>query len=532
MSFVDRAAALRNRGINALAGMSENLSSLRSLLSELSTQFSSLVDITSAADSGFDDLKVTEALVQICTLLDRRSDEGAQTVIFSHFSNASAALESLDKQAKTFRLMASLTAIQVAEAEAVEILDFVQDLRQVPNRIQVSVVEVRTALKGLTSGQKDAQTKTFAAAGILREARIRFAAATEPVTQMLPKVQAARDRIQKGASTFAVETHREMLNLITAFQFSDFIAQRLEHVVDMLTMTSDESAGIEAVAKAQLSALALDGNDVIFGLQAGLGRLGRLTHKAQQIFNDDGSVTRQLFTAQRTALALLQAARKIARPAIDSATATALQMSLHMKLVDDSLVALLETSKIIDLAAINARLKTSRTRVSQAAFAFLSTSVMETALTSRRQIEDCKIAVTEISKSQADELSRLMVTTANTLESRMTDCGTSLGQTESADAALNVARMAVSQSVGQLVDALTLCAPFVRQLSKVMSDISALSKEMQSSEAAVLAGIPLLDQVYDSYTISREREVHDTIIGRERTEACHAKTIELDDIFF
>ena len=157
---------------------------------------------------------------------------------------------------------------------------------------------------------------------------------------------------------------------------------------------------------------------------------------------------------------------------------------------------------------------------------------METAQASRRQIDDCKIAVTEISKSQGEEVSCLLVTTANTLESRMADCGTSLGQTESADAALNVARMAVSQSVGNLVDVLAQCAPFVRQLSKIMSDIATLSKEMQSSEAAVLAGIPLLDQVYDRYTISREREVHDSVTGREHTEACPAKINELDDIFF
>ena len=532
MSFVDRAAALRNRGIDALAGMSENLSRLRSLSSELSKQFSNLVEITSSADSGFNDLKVTESLAQICTLLDQRSDESMQAVVFTHFGNASAALESLNKQAKTFRLMASLTAIQVAEAEAVEILDFVEDLRRVPNRIQRSVVEVQAALQGLTIGQKEARKKTFEAAGILHEARLGFAAATEPVTKMLPKVQAARDRIQKGAISFAADTHSEMLNLIIAFQFSDFIAQRLEHVVDMLALNADESEGIEAVAKAQLSALALDGNEVISGLQAGLGRLERLTNKAQRIFNDDGSVTRELFSAQRTALALLQTARKIARPAIDSATVTAVEMSVQMRLVDESLVALFETSKIIDLAAINARLKTARTRVSQAAFAALSTSVIETAHTSRKQIEDCKTAVTQISKFQGDELSQLMITTANTLESRMEDCGTSLGQTEAADAALNLARMTVGQSVGELVDVLSLCAPFVRQLSKIMSDISVLSKEMQSSETAVLAGIPLLNKVYDSYTISREREVHDNLIGRESTEACPAKTVELDDIFF
>ncbi len=532
MAFANRAADLRDGGIDALAGMSENLGSLRSLLSGLSTQFSSLVEISSAADSAFDDLKVTESLVHICTLLDRWSDERAQAAILNHFSDASEALESLDKQAKMFRSVASLTAIQVAESEAIGILGFVKDLRQVSNRIQLSVVEVRTAMKGLRGGQKDAQKKTFEAAGILREARLGFATATEPVTKMLPKVQAARDRIQRGASTFAAETHREMLELITAFQFSDFIAQRMEHVVAMLAMNSDENGEVEAVAKAQLSALASDGNGVVSGLRAGLGRLERLTDRAQRIFDDDGGVTRQLFTAQRAALALLQAARKVARPAIDSATATALEMSIQVKLVDESLLALRETSNIIDLAAINARLKTSHTRVSQAAFAVLSTSVMQTAQTSRKQIEDCKIAVTEISKAQGGELSRQMITTANTLESRMADCEASLGQTESADAALNEARMAVSQSVEQLVDVLALCGPFVRQLAKIMSDIGALSKEMRQGDAAILANIPLLDRIYDSYTISREREVHDRLMGREQTAAAPAKTLELDDVFF
>ncbi len=532
MSFGIDAADLRSQGIGALAGVSENLGTLRGLLSGLSTEFTNLVEISAAAGTDFEYKHVLDTLFDICELLDRWSDQKARSEMASQSSSAFEALEGLQRQVKQFRLVASLTAIEVATSEAVEILDFVSDLRRVPDQIQVSVVEVQKSISGLRSGQMSAQKTASHAATVLRDARVLFQTATAPITTMLPEIQAARDRIKTGSGTFAAGTHRETLGLISAFQFSDSMAQRLEHIADMLSIDMAERWQVEAVAKAQLDALAQDGGAVISDLQAGLNRLRRLTEKAQDIFEGDGGIARELFSAQRSALVLLQDARQTARPAIDSATQTAIDMSAQVKQADESLLDLLDTSKVIDLAAVNARIKSSRATVSHAAFVFLSTSVMQMAETCRRQIQDCKIAMTAIAQSHGEESFQHMITSANTLDSRMSDCEASLGHIEAVDGELNKARKAVTQSVDRLVEVLAACDPFMQRLSQVMAAIAALGRKIPAAGSELPAYSPLLDRVYEMYSMTREREVHDRLLGRATQEPESTKPLELDDVFF
>ena len=234
----------------------------------------------------------------------------------------------------------------------------------------------------------------------------------------------------------------------------------------------------------------------------------------------------------RDALARIMQAHTAARPVIQRSTETVADMVAQARAAEASLLSLLELSLVIDLAAVNARVKTSRVGEAQAAFNVLSTSVMETARLCRNRIDDCKAAVTIISQMHGDESAQRMLATTIELEKALADCAQALSNIETADANL----AASSQEVANLVIAQTRllgqCGPDLAQFATLLGEVSALSATLAKRHHGDLENTAALQSIYDSYSMRREREIHNALLGKPITVAEEIAPATLDDVLF
>lgn len=535
MHFAFSAAELRTRGIEAMAGLSSSLERLRALLDNLSSQFNALIALGANPVQPGDLDRVQQVAARICTHLERLGGPEAHDAMARESGRAFEALLELERQIKKFRLIASLTAIRVAETKAQRMSEFVEELYQVPARIQGALGEVHRAVQGLKAGQTTAQRTASQAASVLRQAQKGFVRATAPMAEILPKAQSSRARVKSGASTFVEQAHGETLKLISAFQFSDFLAQRLDHVVTMLERTEESAFGaIETLAAAQISGLVKDGQDVARNLRGALMRLERAARSAGSLFQGEGRVTKDLFAAQHLALQQLQNARDRARPAIETSTATAKEMITQVTNAGASLHTLLDISAVIDLAAVNARVKTARTGDAQASFAVLSSSVLETARGCRLVIDECNDAISRIAAAHGEVVATELIDSVAELEAEIARCADNLAGAQAADTSLTQAETEVAFAVDALQDLLGLCLPALDHFDTVLTDLAAIGAELARRKSGPIQDSPELEDIYALYTMSAEREIHDRLLGRPPRDQVPSASVSVDlaDIFF
>lgn len=523
---------LRQTGIDVLGGLSDRLAQLRDLLAAVSGTFFALANLGAGQVDGLDFKQIAELLLSICDQLDGWGSEAVNTDALEQLARSGYALRSLEQQVKQFRLIASLTAIRVAESGTDGMNDFVDEIRAVPEMIQGSVHKVQDAVKGLTRGQAAAQTTSAQAATTLRQSQAHLAEAMAPLETLRPAMTAAKTRIRDGATRFAGEAHGETSELINAFQFSDFWAQRLQHIEAMLLQADALGTPVFAIAAAQLKGLADDGHQVVTQLRNVFARLNGLADRAGQVFQREGTIAKDTLAVLRDALARIMQAHTAARPVIQRSTDTVIDMVAQARAAEASLLSLLELSLVIDLAAVNARVKTSRVGDAQAAFNVLSTSVMETARLCRNRIDDCKAAVTIISQMHGDESAQRMLATTIELESALADCAQALSNIESADANLAASCQEVANLVMAQTKLLGQCGPGLAQFATLLGDVSALSASLAKRHHGNLENSAALQSIYDSYSMRREREIHNALLGEPIAAAEEIAPATLDDVLF
>ena len=137
--------SLRQAGIDVLGGLSDRLAQLRDLLAAVSGTFFALANVGAGQADGLDFKQIAELLLSICDQLDGWGSEAVNTDALEQLARSGYALRSLEQQVKQFRLIASLTAIRVAESGTDGMNDFVEEIRAVPEMIQGSVHKVPAA---------------------------------------------------------------------------------------------------------------------------------------------------------------------------------------------------------------------------------------------------------------------------------------------------------------------------------------------------------------------------------------------------
>lgn len=521
---------MQAEGVEAMSEFSDRISTLCAANDQVAQLCRTLLDLNDAEGASGHLGTLSQVIDELCHYLETWLGRAESTALRENFGRVRADLEDIYKIGIRFRVVATLTAVN-ATSNTTSMDGFIEELRAVPVQIRAAVDTLLARLAKVDVVVLDAVQTAKIGLNALGTARDQMHGQSDSTAKIL--LQAARSREEMGSigTAFLSQSQAQTKVLVRGFQYSDFFAQRLDHVAQMLGREEEFGSAVLLLAARQLSDLAEDGRETVRDIEAAL----RTQSGTVENFTADFAAQVKLSAAVNTELqGIFQSvmiSRDEALPVIAKSVASSRLVLGEIGLCNESFARLVEMSGVMDLAAINARIRASREDRARAAMAFLSGAVTEGASTCRDVLSKSSAGLEKVANLQsADMLDRLVDCVAR-FSSAFEACQNGLRASEDLAARLSLTLAEVSALIDRSQIMLEECQRTAQSLQGIVQAMAAFSARLASG-VAVPKVWPDMAQVYDTYTIQAERDTHDRLIGREISVPEPVKQPELDDIFF
>ncbi|MGY6634401.1 MAG: hypothetical protein ACXIU8_11755 [Alkalilacustris sp.] len=497
-----RVAAARQHCITAFAAVAERLSGVHGDAMALTTQAGALRAMLEQSDLGTDPLAdVRAALAGLRTAMDRASANDCDGM---PLMQAGSALSAIQTEARRLSAISSLTLIAAQSLGAAGLRDYVEGLRKLKDRLGDDATKLQQGLGSVIGSRQRVAAAIALANGALDRAAIDLAA--DEGDGAADAAQAALTAVTDLERTLHTATGRETKALIAAIQFSDSMAQRLEHVETILGMAAGREEAVAALVVAQLAAIAEDARAVCATADSALVRLARTagdTRVALQA-QTEGSGVALLLRRQRDSIGRVVACEETLGPALLEAAGAAGEIEGALTEALRRFEALGGSADRITLSAINATLLSARTGSAKGPLAVLAEAVREGAQVCTQRADICRGAMAVLADSLDAQAFAAFGTAMEGFRTAVTACTAQLDAAEAAERGLGAIRMEVSAAADSLAAA---AADARRALAAIGPQLAALA-DAGTGPAAGSVDPEQLRSILGIYTMDREREVH------------------------
>ncbi|MFN3615129.1 MAG: hypothetical protein ACK4WC_11310 [Rubrimonas sp.] len=513
-------AADRLAEVHANAGaLSEQLRALMELVSSHHDDQSSLQAVRMAA------LDLRSAIEQ------RAADEGARSVI-----EARAALGDIEAEARRLAAVAALTQITAQSLAAFGLNDYVASLRSLNRALADDAEALSSGVEALSQARARAKAAmSRASAGLSQAIAGLERTQTEP-RDAEQAMEATRRVIAEAEASMGEALARETTALVAAIQFSDSMAQRLEHVETMLSMADGRESAVGTLAAAQLRALHADACETCDMADAALKRIAEAAARANEAFRGDGEEdsAESLMKRRRIGLERALACDAELAPALADTQQAAAEIRDRLSEALSRFANLGRSAAEINLSAINATLLTARSGTAKAPLGVLSEAVREGARACAMRSKDCNVALAAL--SQGLDENRLVAVQASmrAFHEAVQACESDLAAAEQAVSRLALMRDAASDAADALGAAVGVARRALGQVPPALGETATLAAQL---DAGAPDGFDLSD-IEAIYTMDRERTVHAALLGVARSApaaaamSAAAEDVSLDSILF
>lgn len=530
VSWQSEASRMQSEGVQALSAFSDSISTLCNCNDRVAELCRRLMEIY-ASDTTLEQLEdLGGVLGELCQFLETwlaRADAGE---LRQGFAKVRSDLEDIFKIGVRFRVVATLTAIN-AGANSTAMDGFIEELRAVPTQIRSAVDLLLTRLEKVHVVVEEATETAHVGLAAMLGARDTLTAQSEASQAVFQQITQARQAIDTLGQRFLSESQDQTKVLVRGFQYSDFFAQRLDHVAQMLSWEDELGPSVRLLAARQLTALAAQGQQTVTDMEQALTQqsqassafLGGFTAQSKRGAAGNGQL-RGIFGTVLTT-------RDQALPVIAKSVAASRQVLEEIERSTESFATLVTMSGVMDLAAINARVRAAREDKGRAAMAFLSSAVIEGASACREVLAKASAGLAKVAAVQDAQMLDQLVACVARFTAAFDACQQGLTAAEARAADLAVALTEVSDLIGRSETMLQNCLSTAAVLRQIVAELASFGEQVDAGLTAPRAW-PDLSRIYDIYTIQDERDEHDRLLGREMTAPPPKPPLELDDIFF
>jgi hypothetical protein len=481
-----------------------------------------------AADAAIEDQGLSAAARQARSALTPLADEDTMAMRLSQAGRARSVLEALRSRSVALRAIASLSKLTARSMGSDRFDDYTENLGRRSSDLGETAERVRQILGSVTdhiSSAGVAARDAVAALDVLIEAVAESADTAPPVT--------ARPGAERGladaAGALRDRLRADVNGLVALMQFSDSYSQRMEHIETIAARPE-----LAAIARAQLEGLAADTRDAVAETQDRIGRLAALASEAAGHFREDGMAAAALRKATMHHAALDTAVREaasVSRAAhVVRDGAEVLQTS--MQVAREALSALQDQSEDIGLSAINSLLLARGDERTSRAMSNLAASVGEHARNTTADLAECKRLMERLTEG-SDTMANAILAHAETLDALLAEAQRDLQAEDIRAEARRTGETSALRSVEDLERALG-------DASRALDALRAQPERLLARADALgdTTGAPDPDAaqaVRKIYTMQRERDVHDAVLGNAPSAPAATAAPEeqdLDDIFF
>lgn len=526
MAWAARVRDIRADMIGGIAALSETLGTMQRLMADLVVEMRQVIDIQGLQGGKIGRFNVLLGeIVGIMSDWEKRLNDPSRRLLLDGITGD---LAGLSRIRLFFNFLATITAIQITREKSVELMSFVDDLKSMPEKIEVELVKAQTGVESFRKAQESMARDASTGASVLTRAQDKLSVVSRSLVEAEQSAETASAAAARLAHRAMETAEAAVVRLVRAFQFSDSAAQRLEHIESILAAGAPGSAHA-ALGAAQLQALADDLTDIVRELDDSLGAIGQMGRNVLDGFAPSQEQMRKMLTSQSQIQGLFKASTETARPAMERISAQCERLSSEIAEVLERLEALDDIGQAISLAAVNARVKAAHAALAKQELGYIAMAVNESA---GQAVSTISIAVKGIGqlRTQLDALDYPGMAVKLTELTEVVDAiQSTLSAAEQREAEMTEVERLITVTLDAL-DGITVSSrQRLSDLPRLAQAMAEASQDIRKAgagrvDAAALSGlIPL-------YTMAREREVHALFTGEPVQQ--EALNEDLDSILF
>jgi hypothetical protein len=527
---------LSTDGTGAFSRLIDCLSEVRELQSKAIADLDSFANLA-AADPGnsSDPLQCLLASIQamhaaLKDFCERHSDLDAR----NSQSEVERLLSDINRHSQTLSVVATLTKTTAASYGTSAFVEYVDDLSKIALVIREASEAVLSTLKNLAEREAASLASCTSAqdrlSQLLQVARQR----AEQINALQQKERIAAEGITDTSRDLVSRTNQHMNVFVTAAQFSDRLAQRLDHLAAILNR---KGCNLEALAAAQARSLSKDVTTVAQEVSDTMQALLQIWREGTAIYSGGtiaDSIEQSLDTRRKTAQSIVSRFSEI-RAALRSTFKDAEALPDMIAAAKDNFQRLEDNTRAVAYSAMNSSLLASRSNKARHAMSALSFEVRDTAHKCLAAVQASQRELQAVAHNSAFGIQELM-DTGTSLEEAITlyEGEIENGQQRLTQLdALRSGAVSVTSKLLEQVEAAIQCMRDVERISDELSDMASLLDQTANTTAPPHE---VLLEVWNSYSMDDERHVHEALYpGLAQVPGETADTSDgddLDDVFF
>lgn len=498
---------LARDGQAAFAVLGEDMAKIRTAHMEIGQNLQDFADLVAQGDAGVDKLHALESSVEaLLSSLVRFLTQVGGAEAREQLRDTRSYLEAIDRAGKTLTAISTLTRTTSSSLGVTNLGRYLHDLSQTAGGITDAVTRVSRQLETLADMTDEMRSSCADAAETLRGLKPQLAERRSVLVQLGHAETRASEDLAGRARRLSDEGKRHIKIFITAMQFSDRLAQRLDHVSQML---EEDPRQVARLGAAQARRCAQDIFEIARETGQTMALLADLGRQGAALFSD-GALAKAISDAlSKRAETVSMVRSEMARvdTVIAKAQTNAAEAARTAEATGEAFAQLSDGSKSLAIASINSMLFSARSGRASGPLVALSIEVRQTAA-------DCLAAVgggqsgLNALISRNDQAHEQLVTATDALTKAVKDYD---GLTEAGEQRLeqiNTLRGSAQTGAETLLTLVQAVDRSLEAMDQVGQRLNDLAAQLDAVPGQITPDPAVLTRIWASYTMDEERTVH------------------------
>lgn len=508
-----RSRDLAREAVAAFGKVVEEMTRIREFHGEICTNLEQFADLVGTGTSDVRQLDVLER--EVATLSEALAVFAEMTVspeARNKATEAAAELELIEKSGQVLAAIASLMGTTIASLGLKNLDTFLTELKETANSIQESAGSVTGLIAGVDYRGRQLMNSCSQARSELTDLSRKLNGPRDVLDQLSTDEAQATADLSGRARGLTRDGKSHLNSFITAMQFSDRLAQRLDHLGTILTMVD---ASVVCLPAAQARRCAADIEVVSTDVKATMGRLAELGREGAKVFSEGrlADMIQVSLTTRAKLVDLVMNEMSSVQNILDTAKIEAAKSSEIVTTTAKSFAGLKFASKNLALASYNSMLVSNRYSHASGPMKVLSREVRQIASDCLGSVDHARSCIAEVNKGgdvAQENLHNATETFNDHLEAFQ-------GQTKTVSkrlADINTMRDSSGKSAEALllmVDAVSESMYHVDNVAKALHELATQLDAMAQPDAEL--NTDLVNRLWSIYTMEEERDVHAQVFG-------------------
>ena len=521
-------------GVGAFASVTEALGQIRAQQSEMSknlVDFAELVRSGTGGDSG--SLQAVDACVD--TTLATFDEVLAPELVKRDADDAKQAMDGLlaiSRNGQNLAAVTNLTRTTVASFGIDTFENYLDDLQVTSGKIRSSAQMMSSQVTHLTARRNKLLANCKIAADGLQTVRPSLVETQATLAGLTDVETELSTEIETRATLLATKARTCMKDFVTVIQFSDRLAQRLEHLIEMFAVGQPHTTWLAA---RQAGGTASDLAQVLAELDRAAKTLADLSEESKALFSKGEIANALRHSLQTRSEAIQEVSSQVAgvRKAIGSARQDIKTLEKTTGSLTSNLKALEAKAKDVTAAGVNSALLAARSQGASSPLTVLSSEVRQTAQKTLEVIQYSREILNGLTDRSIDRQQRIF-DRGSELEEAIAAFQRECKQGGTRLDSLNLLRGKAADDAGRLVQELTAVTAASEAVSGIVERLRGLETAYGGVQPTEEPDAEALSAVWDSYTMEEERDLHRSLYPdhAEAAPVSDAASDDIDDLLF